>query len=141
LKWHYLGNDTRKEFNYDFLDRIIHIQYQKQDETQWVNRAEQRYEYDSFHLISETNENDEKTRFKYNSLGALLSVVKGKEKTEYEYDALGRICALKQWNDVSSFTLHRKKYDWLDHIIEEKVENQNGDVILKKQNDHGSSGR
>lgn len=110
-------NGLIKTYSYDALGRVI--------KTETKDRAGALLKttsatYNTFHLISETDELGNTTTYTYDWAGRLASKTIGDHVTYYKYDALGRNIETKNHTRTTI-----KKYDLLNRIIEE-------DEILQK---------
>jgi len=84
--------------------------------------------YSAYGLISEKDAESNLTQFEYDSAGRLIRKTKGALETQFVYDTLGRL--YKEVNHLgNNDTITKiKLYDVLDRVIEERVENGQGDL-------------
>lgn len=95
----------------------------------------EKYVYNGFQLISKENGEKQIELFSYDSAGRKIGQTYAGEKIVYEYDALGRVCTEKRGD------LHFiKKYDHLDRVVEERMENQGGELLAKTLYEHDAFG-
>ncbi len=73
-------------------------------------------------LLSETDANGVTTHYSYDGAGRLIETCKGDQRTTLSYDALGRKSQLQEWIDETTARATTWKYDELDRIIEERLE-------------------
>ena len=111
------------------------------------------YWYNGFHLTSKCDGLDS-LLYTYDGAGRLSSVNKASKrsggvwygsdnsgianiddgnKEEFSYAPLGRVQTIKKWKSSKSFTLHVKEYDLLDRIVEERIENEKGHILVKNR--------
>ena len=133
---------TVKVFDYDFLGRIFNIRkyprgdISEQRETQAISRK-----FDAFHVKSEMNDWLEETVYTYDLSGKLVSQSYYKEKIEFQYDSLGRVRTIMKWKTDGVYTLESKKYNILGDLLEERVEDEKGNILLKKRYEYDSAGQ
>lgn len=138
----HLGRDgIIKVFEYDALGRLSHIEYYQRDNTGKHDGFKREYfQYNDFHLISYEDEEGSETTYTYDKAGRLQTRTKGNQKQTFVYDALGRTHAIKKWKSSKDFTLEVQEHDLLDRIIEERVEDSRGKVLLKSRRTYDSAG-
>lgn len=90
--------------------------------------------YNTFHVLSETDEAGLTTSYEYDGAGRCIAVKKGDKLTTYDYDSLGRIIG-----ESSDGITHTKQYNQLDRVIEERIEH-NGKTVTKKQYQYDCQG-
>ncbi len=91
------------------------------------------YEFDYFHLLSETDEEGLCTSYQYDAAGRLLAKIKGDQKTGYEYDTLNRVSKEIEWITPSEARVTAYNYDLLNRVIEERVETLSGQILSSTQ--------
>ncbi|MES2272590.1 MAG: RHS repeat-associated core domain-containing protein [Chlamydiota bacterium] len=124
------------------MGRIERIQYyETSDKRSRHPLKEKTFHYDTFHKMSEISEWQDKTIYIYDESGRPASSRKENQKIEFIYDALGRVHGVKKWKSSNAFTLEIKEYDLLDRVIEERTENENGRVLLKKKYVYNDAGQ
>ncbi|MDJ0652184.1 MAG: RHS repeat-associated core domain-containing protein [Simkaniaceae bacterium] len=136
-----------KTFNYDYLGRPTKIRYYERESNE--NYKTDVYDYDAFHLLSESTSNG-KVKYLYNSRGQLIqsifaqndshvcwrkgiSEIENGEVTDFSYDSQGRLIETKKWKDTTHYTLYAQKYDPLGHMTEKRIEDEQGKLLYKKQ--------
>jgi RHS repeat-associated protein len=141
LHRHLHKDGTIRIFEYDYLGRIDHIEHyarSNKESGQWLSSVH--YSYDAFHMTSEKDEEEKTTTYTYDGSGRLVLLKKDSKKVEFIYDSLGRIRATKTWKTGNTFTLRIKEYDLLDQIIEERIEDSNGNTLLKYKYVYNNAG-
>lgn len=88
------------------------------------------YTYNALHLKTEIDPEGNVTEYDYDGAGRLCKVMKGARKTTYEYDTLGRVGKTKE-HDGDTIIITLKKYDLLNRVIEERIEDQSGQIFSK----------
>lgn len=91
--------------------------------------------YNAFHLESETDESGLVTTYKYDFAGRKIKMINGHQTTTYSYDLLGRV-------DVEEKAGRRivRKYDFLDRVLEERIEDAKGVALKKEQYEYDTDG-
>lgn len=120
---------TVTKFTYDYKKRKIK---QEKYDPEGLLLCSQDWNYNNFHLLSETDPNGIVTYYTYDLAGRLLTVSKGTKKTTYTYDTLGRINETCEYIDLAAAKRTIFEYDNLDRTIEERIENLAGDWLEKK---------
>lgn len=121
----------------DYLGRIIKLERRlPTGESLWVATAE----YNSLHMVSETDALGVKTEYFYNLLGWKTKQVRGQEIITFEHDASGRV--IKEIREVSgNKTLVLSfAYDALNRVIEESEEDAAGNRIRQKNYVYNENG-
>lgn len=139
----YHGRDgTVQRFEYDHLGRLSRLTYFERENKGPIGPIkEKNYDYDAFHKISETDEIGKTTKYAYDRAGRISSLTKDKRKIEFIYDSLGRMYGVKRWKSSKTFTLESKEYDLLDRVVEERIEDQTGKILVKKKYVYNSTGQ
>ena len=144
---HTTSQGITKTFEYDYLGRPITVHYYERESNE--NYKTDLYYYDAFHLLSESTSNGQ-IKYIYNSQGQLIqstfaqndssvwwstgiSKIENGEVTDFAYDAQGRLIETKKWKDKRRYTLYAQQYDSLGHVTEERVEDEQGKLLYKKQ--------
>ena len=132
--YNYYGRDGLVQtYKYDGMGCLSTVKYYERGGSDSKQQFKTKtYEHNAFHKISEWDEKDEETVYSYDQAGRLATLKKGKQKVEFIYDALGRTSGVKKWKSSNTFTLEVKEYDLLDRVIEERTEDTQGHVLLKK---------
>jgi len=118
-------------YTYDYLLRLIKKEiFDKSG--QFLSSFS--WNYNAFHLLSETDAAGHVTYYQYDYAGRLQSKAKDDSLTTHEYDALGRLVKSHDFYgyDSSEFTTKVQIYDLLNRVIEERMEDPNGNW-LKRQ--------
>lgn len=89
-----------------------------------------KYDYNAFHLLRETDPNGYVTTYHYDPAGRLIEKSKEERKTTYSYDPLGRLIETQEHNH-DSVIIHIKAYDALDRVVEERTEDNQGNIFSK----------
>lgn len=92
-----------------------------------LNRVEK--EYDPFHLIKETHLSGKTIVYSYDFAGRVSTVLENDQLTVYGYDTLGRQSETKVYYNDNGYILYRKKYDYLDRIVQETTEDPLGTIF------------
>ncbi len=151
----YSGRDgIIKVFEYDYLGRVTHTEhYQRGSTGKRDGFKSDYYWYSAFHLLAKSDDQG-KSVYAYDQAGRLsisnesrnrsevsywswttagIAGIKNGDMTEFLYDSLGRTQSVKKWKDSKKFTLYVKEYDLLDHVLEERTENEKGTVLIKSR--------
>ena len=125
-------NGTYTCFSYDELGRKTSAETIANGKSQ----RRETWQYDSFHLISETDANGNITEYKYDGAGRKSSTTQiapdGKHAiTQIIYDSLGRPHKTIQFLDQDT-SVDITEYDLLDQIMEERTEDASGNILHKK---------
>ncbi len=139
----YYGKDGLLQiYSYDSMGRLTKLEYFNRQK----NNAERvfkkkTYKYNTFHKLQEADEKDNVTHYTYDKAGRLATLEKDKKKVEFLYDSLGRQYGVKKWKSADTFTLELKEYDFLDRVIEERIEETQGRVLVKKRYIYNEAGQ
>jgi RHS repeat-associated protein len=82
--------------------------------------------YKGANLVSETDPLGNQTSYAYDGAGRLISKELGGILTRFEYDPLGRIS-----KTITPERTEVKEYDYLDRIVEERIEDHSGTIFCK----------
>lgn len=113
----------------DYLGRIIKLErLLPSGQSLWVATAE----YNSLHMIAETDALGVTTKYTYDLLGRKIKQVRGSEIISFVNDACGRV--IKEIREISGSEplVVVFAYDALDRIIEEREEDSFGNKIRQK---------
>ena len=119
--------------------------YQSRPETKAIHDANGKhlytlnYTYNGLHLLSETDAEGNITYYNYDGAGRVSEVLKADRKTTYEYDHLGRLAKTRE-HDGGTIITTVKQYDFLNCIVEERVEDQDSQVFNKTQYEYDLDG-
>jgi len=124
-------------YTYDPLDRIIatHI-----TDPQGTLQKTTNATYSTFHLLAETDEEGLVTSYEYDWAGRCTAVGKGDHLTNYEYDTLERVIKTISNVDDVNVQITCKVYDLLNRVIEERIEDQYGEVFKKENYSYDVNG-
>ncbi len=139
----HLGKDgIIRVFEYDYQGRPAHTEYYERGSKGKEDGFKRDfYEYDAFRLISHVDVEEDKTSYAYDGAGRPTTVIKDDQKTELIYDSLGRVHATKKWKSAKTFTLEVKEHDLLDRITEERIEDTQGKILLRKSRIYNDAGQ
>ncbi len=122
------SNGTVTHLTVDCFGRVLSEKaYSAQGELLYENRNT----YNSFHKISSTDVAGLTTYFDYDAAGRLIKTTCLDKVEMYEYDALGRLNKKKEPFHLTQMKVSCTEYDLLDRIIEEKIEDEKGQVLKK----------
>ena len=147
-------------YEYDYLGRVsyeeVSFMREKSEESFITGRE---YKYNGFRLLSLRNrclDNETFTIYRYDPAGKVIAITllpyipyDGNEnlpqsrKTEIEYDSLGRESKRKVWFDLgpSDYSAEFFEYGLLGNIIEKRIEDASGNILLRKGFAYDSAGR
>jgi RHS repeat-associated protein len=129
-------NGLITEYTYDSFDRILTTTL---SDSQGNILKTKSSSYSAFNQLSETDEEGVVTTYEYDGAGRLVAKRKGSHSTQYQYDSLGRtIKTIDNVNGTSRVTC--KIYDYLNRVIEERIEDEREQVFNKEQYSYDSSG-
>ncbi|MBA3722574.1 MAG: hypothetical protein H0W88_09260 [Parachlamydiaceae bacterium] len=133
-------NGTETLFKYDCFKRCVN---QKVQTSKGIELSQTSSSYNSFHLISSTDEERLTTFYTYDNAGRLVKQVCGETIQQYEYDSLSRLIKTKQWfgNSKDEYKADCLVYDCLNHIVEERTEDCNGHIYNRMQYVYDGAGR
>lgn len=124
-------NGTVTYYEYDYLKRLIKkdLHGAKGDFLETYS-----WNYNAFHLLSETDAAGNVTRYEYDGAGRIIKIIKGDALTAYTYDSLGRVSVTFQcYGYVSGdFTTKIQTYDLLNRVIEERTQDTGGSILTKE---------
>ena len=129
-------------FEYDYLGRVSHIEYYERGATGKRDGFKRKYyTYNAFHLTSEKDEGGYQTSYSYDGAGRLKSCAKDTQKVEYLYNPQGRVSGVKTWKSQNDFTLQIQEYDPQGNVTESRVEDSQGNILLKSKYTYDLSGK
>ena len=137
LKSHTGQTGVRTEYSYDCLKRPLGQKVFSKESL--LSESKKVYHRDS--LIYEVDTAGVITSYTYDGAGRKTSASTCDRRTTYEYDSLGRLHIVKKWRSESQFTSAIKEYDFLDRVIEERVEDETGKIYSKKLVEYDALGR
>lgn len=130
-------NGLKTVYEYDSLGRVIG---QNKYAASGKLLTHTSSHYNAFHLEYEIDEVGYTTYYKYDPAGRLSAVTKGQRKTEYTYDPLGRLERTSEYFQNDDFCATIRKYDNLERIIEERIEDKTGNVLKQERYAYDSDG-
>ncbi|HEY5236158.1 MAG TPA: hypothetical protein VIJ14_08275, partial [Rhabdochlamydiaceae bacterium] len=126
-------------YKYDFMGRVVDIEfYDKGSSYMFKNEG---CFYSGFHKASETDGMGRRTSYTYDQAGRVALIEKENQKVEFIYDSLGRTHGVKKWTSSHTFTLEVKEYDLLDRVVEERIEDTAGRVLLRSRYIYNEAGQ
>lgn len=139
----YYGRDGLLQmFSYDYIGRPKKVEcFNRKNQRAEYSFKEKTYRYNAFHKTYETDERSNTTTYTYDGAGRLVSLEKDEKKVEFLYDSLGRTQGVKKWKSSKTFTLEVKEYDLLDRVVEERIEDTQGHILLKKRYVYNEAGQ
>lgn len=96
--------------------------------------------YNAFHLLTETDAAGHVTYYEYDGAGRLITIRKGNTLTTHSYDTVGHISTTRQYADAEHYTASHFSYDLLGRVIEERLENEKGQVLKQSSYGYDSEG-
>ncbi|CAF23463.1 RHS repeat-associated core domain-containing protein [Candidatus Protochlamydia amoebophila] len=100
----------------------------------------QHWSYNAFHPLTYIDKEGIVTHYHYDFAGRLVSQIKEDQMTEYFYDSLGREIETKEWIDESNYRRTIKVYDWLNRIIEDRLEDAQNQLYQCNQYTYNAKG-
>jgi YD repeat-containing protein len=115
-------NNRPTTYKRDFLGRVIE---------ESTSEIVQTYTYKGSHLIAQTDGEGTLSEYTYDGAGRLTSETCGKSKKTISYDTLGRIEKITQsfGENPKEVSIQAFAYDFLNHIIEERLEDDDGKIL------------
>lgn len=122
------SNGTALDFTYDYLGRLVHeMAHSKNGQFLY----ETLHTYRGLHKVSSKDAQGVTTFFEYDGAGRLIKTTCLEKVELFEYDSLGRLNKKKEPFGQGKMRVTCSEHDFLDRVIEERVEDEAG-VILKK---------
>jgi len=119
LKSHVDRDGLEIRYAYDVLGRTILKEYYLDNKKITdASGCKEKFEYNSFHLVKETNRNGHTTEYTYDFTGRKAADNFEGRVTEYSYDALGRVNKITKQNAENTLVINYKR-DLLDRVIKE----------------------
>ena len=127
------SNGTTLHFTYDCFGRLL---AEKAYSVNGQFLYEMSHTYNGYHKTSSTDAEGVTTYFDYDGASRLVQT-KCLDKIEiYEYDPLGRLAKKKEPFDFGKIKVTCTEYDFLDRVIEERIENEQGLVLKRVRYDY-----
>ncbi len=104
LKCYTDGEGFKTFYAYDVLDRLV---------SKKTSLTEERFTYDPFNLIQETDKEGHAINYSYNKIGQKIGEERCGRAIKYSYDALGRLSFIQQDDLVTKY-----EKDFLDRVLE-----------------------
>lgn len=124
-------------YSYDYQDRITKTEcYNKEGELLWETSAS----YNGFHLLSESDALGHVTNYTYDVYGRKASEQKGDLAINYTYDSKGRLAKVITRLSAEEVSLKVFAYDLLDRVVEERIEDFQGNVLTCEHYDYDLEG-
>lgn len=122
------SNGTESHFEVDCFGRIL-------SEKVYAINGEFLYAtnntYNSLHKTSSTDAAGLTTYFEYDEAGRLIQTICQDKIERYAYDLLGRLAQKQEPFETDQIKVTCLEYDFLDRMIEERIENEQGKVLKK----------
>lgn len=96
--------------------------------------------YNAFHLIEEIDPEGNRTLYNYDDAGRLIRKRLGDAETLYVYDSLGREKEVWEKCGDRQYRISIVEYDLFDQIIEERVEDESGNLYALRQYAYDAGG-
>lgn len=137
LAEHIDQKSTVTKFTHDYKKR-------KTSEEVYSNEGEllatHQWIYNSYQLLQEIDPEGIVTDYSYDGAGRLISVSCGDRETLYRYDSLGRQSETWEKTTKGQYRVSIKIFDALDQVIEERIENQDGQIFAQWFNTYDFDG-
>lgn len=95
--------------------------------------SEKTWKYSAFNLIEEVDAEGIATTYSYDGAGRITAKRRDREETLYFYDAWGREKAKWEKCGESSYRVTIREYDIFGQTIEERIEDESGNLFLLKE--------
>ncbi len=122
------SNGTYTHFEVDCFGRITK---ETTYSPQGVLLAETSQTYYGMHKASSTDASGLTTTYHYDWAGRLSRTACQDKEEAYVYDSLGRMVKKKEAYEDNQFKITCMEYDLLDRLIEERIEDEQGNVLRK----------
>ena len=118
------SNGTVTQFDYDCFGRVLSERAFAKGKLLYQTSNV----YDSLHKTSSTDASGVTTSFEYDSAGRLCKTTCLDKEEYYEYDLLGRLeKKIEPFGHQTKVT--RTTYDFLDRLVEERIEDDRGHIL------------
>jgi len=131
-------NGLVTEYSYDALGNVV--QTKVLDPSGLVLKTASAV-YQGSKVVAETDAAGYVTYYEYDDAGRKVAVIREDHRTQYVFDPLGRIAKTIEWQNGSVISVTAKEYDLLDRVIEERVEDEFGQVFHKEQYSYHANGK
>jgi len=120
----------------DVLGRVLKKTYiSKQDKI----LAEERFTYNGFNLLTETDKEGNLKHYSYDGAGRKIGEEFYGRVTEFDYDSLGRLATVYKHNGDDALVTHYER-DLEDRVIEEKKTDLAGHLLYKMSYSYDADG-
>lgn len=126
-------NGTSIHYTYDCFGRLL---TEKALSASGQFLYETRHAYNSLHKTSSTDAEGVTTYFEYNGAGRLIQTRCLDKMEIYEYDPLGRLAKKKEPFGSGKIKVTCTEHDFLDRIVEERIEDENGKILKRVRYDY-----
>ena len=124
IQKHRSPEGVETHFTYDYQNRVTSKKVIKGEVL-----AEEKYVYNSFHLIEKINPDGVSTHFSYDGAGRKIKEEVAGRATLFSYDSLGRLVKVKKVIDHENAQVILKTYDLLDRVIQELELDEKGKLF------------
>ncbi len=112
---------TKTQYTYDPFHRVTSKSiYSSGDEL----LTQETFEYDTLHLISETDPMGNKIQYHYDNAGRKIAQTKANLTTKFSYDSLGRLSTTQVGDCIT-----KTEYNLLNQPIKETLEDTSGNLL------------
>ena len=87
--------------------------------------------FNGSYVATETDANGILTHYRHDGAGRIVETTKGQLRTQLAYDPLGHQYKTIEWPDEKTARITLRKYDYLDRVVEERVEDQAGTLFTQ----------
>jgi len=119
------ANGLVTRYSHDALGRVVRTE---KSDIKGIILSTTEAVYNTFHLLSETDEEGNVTRYSYDGAGRQSAIHKGDQTTFYHYDSLGRL-----HKEIRGESVLIKEYDLLGRVVQERIEDLLGHRYAKKR--------
>lgn len=120
------ANGTKTTYTRDILGRVtVETTHSSTGET----LTETLSTYDAFHLLSQTDAEGNTANYHYDGAGRLSELTTEQSHIKFVYDPLGRLERQIESIDQSRVKITAYEYDFLNRILEERIEDGEGTIL------------
>ncbi len=131
------SNGTYTLYSYDVQGRVLAEEIYSSN-SQFLNRKSATYS--AFHKTSSTDGEGNVTYYRYDGAGRPSATLCGDREENYTYDSLGRLEKTITFYSADQATVKVLGYDFLNRVIEERIEDFLGNTLHKVQYAYDSRG-